>query len=138
MDVGSLITFLAPCLGFLLDTGRAATERAADKLGDEIWDHARRLWARLGPAVEARPAAAEAACDLAAQPDDDGARAVLAWQLEKAIGADPSLARDLRRLWDAAGRGAVVAAGDRSVVAGGDIVGSTVVTGNRNVVGERS
>jgi hypothetical protein len=138
MDVGSLISFLAPCLGFLLDKGRTATDRAAEKLGDEAWDHARRLWARLGPAVDARPAAAEAAADLAARPDDEGARSALAWQLDKALGADLALAQDLERLWEAAARRAVVARGDGSVAVGGDIVGSTVVTGSRNVLGGRS
>jgi hypothetical protein len=135
MDVAALAAFLAPSLGFLLNTGKAATERAAEKLGDTAWEHARRLWERLRPAVEGKPAAEEAALDIAAQPDDETARAALAWQLKKLLEADPQLVADVEHLWAEAQRAGVVAAGARSVAAGGSITGSTIVTGDRNVLG---
>ena len=132
MDPTALIAFLAPCLGFLLKTGSAATERAADRLGEGVWEHARGLWARLRPAIEARPAAEEAAADVAARPDDASARSALVWQLEKVLAADRALAADVEELWAAARAAVVVSAGERGVAAGGSIVGSMVVTGDHN------
>jgi hypothetical protein len=126
MDPAPLIAFLAPALSFLL---HAAEGPAAEKLGAGVWEHARRLWARLSPVVGARPAAEEAAIDLAERPDDEGARAALAWQLGKAVEADPALAADLQRLWAQA---QPVIAGERGVAVGGDVVGSVVVTGDGN------
>jgi hypothetical protein len=132
MDPAGMIAFLAPCLGFLVHTGASATERAADRLGEGVWEHARRLWARLWPAIAARPAAEEAARDLAERPDDEGARSALVWQLQKALEGDPALAAELERLWGDAIRGGVVAGGDGSVAVGGSIAHSTIVTGDHN------
>jgi hypothetical protein len=131
MDPSALTAFLAPCLVFLLAAGRSAGERAADSLGGEVWEHAQRLWARLRPAIETRPAAEEAVRDLADHPDDEDARAALGWQLRKAVDADPALAADLEQLWSAA----VVAGGARSVAVRGSIAHSTVITGDHNRLG---
>jgi hypothetical protein len=132
MEPTAVIAFLAPCLGFLVNAGGSATERAADRLGEGVWEHARRLWARLRPAIEVRPAAEEAARDLAQRPDDEGARSALVWQLQKALEVDPALAAELDRLWGDAIRGGVVASGNGSVAVGGSIAHSTIVTGDHN------
>jgi hypothetical protein len=131
MDLTPLIAFLAPARGFLLKTGE---EAAGEPLARSVREHARRIWARLGPVIGARPAAQEAARDLAGSPDDEGARAALAWQLRKAVEADPSLGEDLQRLWAAA---QPVVAGERGVAVGGDVVDSVVVTGDGNRIGGR-
>jgi hypothetical protein len=133
MDPATLTAFLAPMLAALLRPGEALAERAAGDVGDSLWAHAGRLWARLRPAVEAKPAAEEAVRDVAEQPDSEGARQSLAWQLEKLLAADPELARDLDQLWADVPRGGVVA-GERGVAVGGDISHSTIVTGDSNVL----
>jgi hypothetical protein len=134
MDLAALTAFLAPCLGFLLKSGAQVTERAADTLGAAVWEHAKGLWERLRPSVEAKPAADEAAHDVAADPADEGARIALARQLAKLMEADPGLAADVEQLWAQARQAGVVAAGPRSVAVGGSVSGSTIVTGDDNVI----
>ncbi|MEM9558224.1 MAG: SUMF1/EgtB/PvdO family nonheme iron enzyme [Acidobacteriota bacterium] len=56
------------------------------------------LWHAVRPALEARPAAREAAEDLADDPDDRMALAVVGHQLRKALQADPALLAELRAL----------------------------------------
>ena len=134
MDPTALIAFLAPCLALLERAGTSTAERGGAALADGLWEHARRLWARLRPAVQDRPAAEEAVHDLAERPDDERARAVLVWQLQKALEADPTLTADLGRLWGAACQaGAVAGAG--GVAVGGSISASTVVVGDHNRLG---
>ncbi|MGW3248836.1 hypothetical protein [Streptomyces sp. NPDC001070] len=130
MDVAQLADFLAPFLGPLLD--RAGT--AVGDFGEAAWGQANRLWQRLAGDVAQRPAAQEAANDLAEQPDSAGARAALVWQLEKLLAADPGLREDLARIWDeghAAGVTvtSIVASGERSVAVGRDVTG-TISTGD--------
>jgi hypothetical protein len=135
MDPSALTAFLAPCLGFLLASGKAAGDRAADSLGTQVWEHAQRLWARLRPSIVSRPAAEEAARDLGEHPDDEQARAALGWQLRKALDADPALAADVEELWGQARTAGVIAGGQRSVAVGGDLAHSTVITGDHNRLG---
>ena len=137
MDVAALTAFLAPCLGFLLKSGADVAERAADAVGGAVWEHAQKLWERLRPSVDGKEAAHEAADDVAAAPDDDGAQVALARQLQKLLDADPELARDVERLWGDARAAGVVAVG-RSVAVGGDVKDSTIVAGDDNVHPRRS
>jgi hypothetical protein len=132
MDVSALAAFLAPCLTFLLDTGRDVADRAASTLGEKGWGRAKELWARLAPTISDHPAAEEAATDLAAAPDDPEARAALAWQLRKLLASDQALLSDVEGIWAAAvAERTVIAGGARSVAIGGDVTGSTVITGDQ-------
>jgi len=133
MDITLLTTFLAPFLGPLLTkTGEAADEAIA-KFGEAGWQHAAKLWRRLAGPVAQRPAAAEAAQDVAEAPDSEGARSALAWQLEKLLAADSALRDDLARMWQETVSAGVVtnvtASGERSVAVGRDVHG-TIVTGD--------
>lgn len=143
MDIQTLaqqiVPFLAPFLPYLLKAGEKAAEEAGKKLGAAAWEKAKALWAQLRPKVEAKPAAREAVQDVAAYPKDEDARAALRLQLRKLLAEDPALAAEVARLWEGAqATGATVttvtAAGDRSVAVGGDVRGSTIITGNRNEV----
>jgi hypothetical protein len=133
VDVTALTALLAPLLGVLMKSGSDVAERASEKLGEAVWEHATRLWARLRPAVSAKPAAEEAASDLAEHPDSEDYRTVLAVQLRKLLDADPQLRGDIEQLW--ADRPQTAVAGDRNVVVGGNVVGSAIVSGDRNRVG---
>ena len=97
MDVAALTAFLAPCLGFLISRsgcgGAPGRCRRRRRLGART--EARQ---RLRPSVDGKEAAHEAADDVAAAPDDDGAQVALARQLQKLLDADPELARDVERL----------------------------------------
>ena len=134
MEVAALTAFLAPFLPSLIKAGEKAVEKAADAMSDEALKYAKALWDKLQPGVEAKPAAKEAAEEVAAHPDDDDALASLRLQLRKLLEQDQGLAEDLARIWQDAQAANVVqvtASGERSVAVGGDVTGSTIVTGDQ-------
>ena len=137
MDVGliagSLTTALVPFLPYLLKAGEKAAEETGKAVADQSLEWARSLWAKLRPKVEAKPAALEAAQDAAQTPNDEDARATLRQQFKKLLAEDQSLAEEVSRQLEAAGIN-VSASGDRSVAMGGDVTGTTIVTGDRNRV----
>ncbi len=135
MDIAALTAFLAPFLPYFARAGENLAEEAGTKLGSEAWEHAKRLWGKLRPKVEAKPAANEAAADVADRPGDERARSALELQLEKLLADDPTLAGEVARLWEDARAANVVAIGDRSVAVGGSAHG-VFITGDDNVVGE--
>ncbi len=131
-----LVAFLVPFLPYLLKAGEKAAEEAGEKLGGEAWEQAKALWSKLRPKVEAKPAAHEATQDVAANPQDEDARAALRLQLKKLLAEDDALAKEVARLWSktqAAGV-SVIASGDRSVAIGGSVSGSTIITGDQSTV----
>lgn len=136
------VTFLAPFLPYLLKAGEGAAEEAGKKLGEKAgggaWDKAKALWAKLRPKAEAKPAALEAAQEVAAAPEDEDARAALRVQLKKLLAEDESLAREvseMQREMRQAGVN-VAATGDRSVAIGGNVSGSNIATGDQNKIGD--
>ena len=134
MEIAALTAFLAPFLPSLIKAGEKAVEKAADAVSDEAFKYAKALWDKLQPGVEAKPAAKEAAEEVAAHPDDDDALASLRLQLRKLLEQDQGLADDLARIWQEAQAANVVqvtASGERSVAVGGDVTGSTIVTGDQ-------
>jgi hypothetical protein len=140
MDVTTLAkdlaVFLTPFLPYLLKAGEKAAEEAGKKLGGDAWDRAKGLWAKLRPKVEAKPAAQEAVQDAAAVPNDNDIHAALRLQLRKLLAEDAVLAREMERLWQEAQQAGatVIAAGERSVAIGRDVISSTINTGDQNVV----
>jgi hypothetical protein len=133
---GQLVQVLTPFLPYLVKAGESVGARAAEQLQDHGWELASKLWARLGSKVEGRPAAQEAARDLAAAPTDEDAQAALRVQLRKLLADDPALQQELSALLNAAGQGTttttVNVSGDRSVGIGRDVRGGTIITGDQN------
>lgn len=138
MDVATLtkevVVFLAPFLPYLLKVGEKAAEEAGKKLGNDAWEKAKALWGKLRPKVEAKPAALEATQDVAEAPDDSDAQAALRLQVKKLLTDDRSLAEEIAGLWDETrvARVTVIASGQRSVATGGDVSGSSIITGDQN------
>ena len=133
-EIAALTAFLAPFLPTLVKAGEKAVEKAADAVSDEAFKYAGALWEKLRPKVDAKPAAKEAAEDAAAHPDNEDAVASLRRQLEKLLEEDRGLADDVARIWQEAKAANVVqvtASGERSVAVGGDVTGSTIVTGDQ-------
>jgi hypothetical protein len=135
MEIAALTAFLAPFLPYLLRAGKTFGDEAAQALGEGAWTHAKRLWERLRPSVEGKPAASQAADDDPEPPDDERARGALELQLEKLLGEDADLAAEIDRLWADAKAAQVVVAGERGVAVAGNLSG-TVVTGDQNVLRE--
>jgi hypothetical protein len=131
----SLTTALVPLLPYLLKAGEKAAEETGKKAVDQSLEWAKSIWTKLKPGVEAKPAALEAAQDVADAPEDEDLQATLRVQLKKLLTEDQSLAEEVSR-WLEQGKAAgitVTASGDRSVAIGGDAKGNTFVTGDRQV-----
>jgi hypothetical protein len=134
VEIAALTAFLAPFLPTLVKVGEQAVGKAAEAVSDEAFSYARALWERLKPKVDEKPAAQEAAEDVAARPDDEDALAALRLQLRKLLEEDEELAGELAGIWkqaEAANVVRVTASGERSVAVGGDVSGSTIVTGDQ-------
>ena len=132
----SVTTALVPFLPYLLKAGEKAAEETGKKAVDQSLEWGKSLWTKLKPKVEAKPAALEAAQDVAHAPEDEELRVALRVQLRKLLTEDQSLAEEVSHLLEqgkAAGN-VVTASGERSVAIGGHVKGSTIVTGDRNKV----
>jgi hypothetical protein len=140
MEITALVAFLSPFLRPLLESGGKAAAGAVEKFGSAAWEQASKLWDRLAGRVRERPAALEAAQDVAANPDDETARTALTWQLGKLLAADPELRQELEELWQQAGSvvvTTVTASGERSVAVGGNVQGSISTGDSTGVAGPR-
>lgn len=130
MTIAALTAFLAPLLPALVKAGEGVVTGVASRAGEAALEHGRRLWAKLRPGVEASPAAAEAVEEVAAAPEDEAWRTALQLQLEKLL-RDDALRAEVEALFaEAQAAGVVAAVGERSVAVGGDVSGSTIITGD--------
>jgi hypothetical protein len=138
MDLVALTAFLAPLLPFLVKGGEEAVKEIGTKFGSEIWERAQVLWATLRPKVESKPAALEVVQDVAKDPANELAKAALRYQVEKLLSEDAQFAQEVARLWEEiAGTGKVsqvIASGERAVAIGRNAIGTTLTTGDQNVV----
>jgi hypothetical protein len=137
MDIGTLAssvtTALVPLLPYLLKAGDKAAEETGKLVAGQSWEWGKSLWTKLKPKVEAKPAALEAAQDVAQEPEDQYAQAAFRQQLKKLLTEDQSLAEEVSR-WLDQGKAAginVYATGERSVAIGRDFTG-TIITGDQN------
>jgi hypothetical protein len=101
LDIAILVKMLAPALPVLLGLGKKAIEKGAEKLGEKGAEGlVGQIWQRLQPKVEAKPAALEAAVDVAKAPEDEDAIAALRQQLKKILEAQENadLAAEIAKL----------------------------------------
>jgi hypothetical protein len=132
VEIVALTSFLAPLLPYVVQAGQKVAGRAADVLGEEAANYAEKLWQRLRPGVESKPAAKEAVEDVAKNPKNEDALGALRNQLTKLLEEDEALRADLTKIWDEAKAANVVtASGERSVAVGGDVSGSSIITGDQ-------
>ncbi|MBD2346204.1 hypothetical protein [Anabaena subtropica] len=100
MNVTILTSFLAPCLPFLLKkVGESALSGAATKLGQDTWDKATAIWAKLWPSIEAEAAANIAATQLADKPESEAWKAALQEELETLLQKDKALAEFIAEIF---------------------------------------
>jgi hypothetical protein len=124
---------LAPMLPYLLPAaagaGKAALKRTGEKISEVTWKKAEALWDKLRPKIENRPAALEAAQDLANTPDDSDAQGAFSLQLKKLFADDADLAETVAQFFvDSSTH--ITASGERSVAAN-NVTNSVIVTGDR-------
>lgn len=99
----TLTEFLAPALPYLVSGGQELVKETGKELADQGPDLLKKLWTKLRPKVEVKPAAAEAVQDVARAPEDSRTQGALSLQLEKILAADSSLAAEVEQLLAAAG-----------------------------------
>ncbi len=132
--VQGLTNFLAPFMPYLVTAGQAV----AGDIGNAAWEQAQKIWSKLHPKVVAKPAALEAAQDVAAQPDNPDARAALRQQLAKLLADDPALVSELQALLTQAQATVIqnVGGSDNTVVGGDQVSNVTFNQPNLQVGGE--
>jgi hypothetical protein len=137
IDVAAVGALLAPALPYLLRPAEHVASQASDAIGAKGWEYAQRLWDKLGARLTERPAAQEAAEDVAADPSDADARQVLAYQLRKMLERDEGLAAEIEQLMaEAAQHVEINVSGDRNVtISDASVQSSTIVTGDGTVLG---
>ena len=136
IDVAAVGALLAPALPYLLRSADHVASQAAAAIGDKSWEYARHLWQKLGPRLSERPAAQEAAEEVAAAPGDEDARQVLAYQLRKLLERDGALAVEVEELMaEAAQHVELRVVGDRNVTIAGRVDRSTIISGDGNASG---
>jgi len=130
----AVVSLLAPFLPYLIKAGERSAQKAVDALATEAGKCAKALWMRLLPEVEARPATAEAAADVAADPEDELARGALQLQLRKLLEQNAELRTDVEAMLADAQRSGVLATGG-GVAVGGDVRASEGSIGVIGTVG---
>ena len=143
MDIPQLTTSLWQALQPLLPVlaSKGAEELAKRGVG-EVWEAVKKRFA-------ARPETQKGLDELLARPDDPFAQMKFQVQLKELLEADAAFAASLSRLLEAAsstyqaslhGDGAIAqgpgakAVGKGGVMIGGDVKGSTIITGDGNTV----
>lgn len=138
MDTGALAssvtTALVPLLPYLLKAGEKAAEETGKTVANQSLEWGKSLWSKLKSKVEAKPAALEAAQDVAHAPEDEDLHAALRVQLKKLLTEDQSLAEEASRWLEQGKAAGITASGDRSIAIGGNVKSSTIVTGDGNTV----
>ena len=108
MDPATITALLAPCLPFLLDkVGGSALESAAAKLGEDTWNKAKAIWAKLRPQAESNAAVKVATEKLAEKPNSATWKAALEEELQTILEQDSDLAAAIAEILgeDATGSG---------------------------------
>ena len=123
---------LAPVLPYLLpaaaQAGKAALKKTGEKISELTWNKAEKVWNKLWPKFENKPAALEAAEDLARMPDDNDAQGAFSLQLKKIFAEDQELARGVAEFFvDSSIQ--ITASGERSVAAN-NVSNSIINTGD--------
>jgi hypothetical protein len=134
----SATSFLAP---YLLKAGQALAGQAVEHLPEGVG----KVWGYVLEKFQGKPAAEEAANDLASHADDEDSQAAFRRQLKKLL-EDPAVVAELSALLTkgkesmgmnvqsgAVATGGGVAAGQGGIAVGGS-VGGNIVMGNNNTV----
>jgi hypothetical protein len=134
-----LTLYLAPFLPYLLKASEKAAEEAGKKIGEESWNKAKAIWGKLRPKVEIKPSALEAIEDVGKSPGDEDALASLRQQLKKLLAGDSSLMAEMSDLVKTIEpSNNVIVSGSRAVGIGRDAIGSTIITGDANAIGNNN
>lgn len=114
--MAAVTALLAPAAPSLVEGGAFVAEAVAKTA---IGETAKAIWAKVRGPIEKKEAAREAMEDLAKNPDDADAQAVLRKQLGKIFEADPELASEVAAIVQTDNsRITVTSTGDGNIVVG--------------------
>ncbi len=147
MDPVTITALATTATAFLSPLLLKFGEKAAESLGEKLPDGAGKMWAAIAAKFKGKPAAEEAAKDLAAKPSDEDNVAAFRKELKKTLEADSTFAEALKQMLESAqreagvsivntGAGAVatsggVAAGAGGVAVKGDVHGGITLGGQK-------
>lgn len=94
MDVIALTALLSPCLPFLMK----AAESASEKIGEDAWNKAKKIWDKLHPKIEAKEDVKSAVNLVSTDPEDEDYRKVFQKQLKKLLDEDQELATAIAKI----------------------------------------
>ncbi len=98
MDVASLTVFLSPFLPFFMKLGGKASEKVAEKFGEDAWNKAKAIWSKLHPAVETKKDLKAAVEQVAAKPESDDRKVVFQKELATLLKDNPELAAEIAKI----------------------------------------
>lgn len=105
MDAATLTAFLVPFLPFLMKIGDKVTETAVAKFGEDAWNRAKLIWAKLSPVVAAKADAQDAATRVVAKPDSEARQSVLQEELAALLAENRDLAAAIAQIMQNASDG---------------------------------
>lgn len=98
MDVALLTAFLSPFLPSLMKLGSKASEKVAEKFGEDAWNKAKVVWSKLHPEMEAKENLKIAAEQVAAKPESEGRKAFFQEELATLLKENPDLAQAIAKI----------------------------------------
>jgi hypothetical protein len=98
VDPKVLMDYLVPVLPFLYKASDKMLDGALDKVGEDGWDLAKKLWSKLWPPVAAEPVAVAAIDGVLLEPENSDRQVVLKMALQDLLQKNPQLAQELADL----------------------------------------
>lgn len=115
---------------------KEVVKEAITKVGSRVWESAQAVWQKLsGSSANTKIEVTKALQDVAALPGDEDTHGALRVQLKKLLLEDAALKEELGQLVAQIEQsGGVSVSGERGVAIGSDVTGSTIITGDRNIL----
>jgi hypothetical protein len=126
------VDFLMPALPFLVKIGEDVASDAVKKIGHDAWNKAVFLWSKLQSKMIDNASLRQSVEDAADNLTDSDAQAALRLQIKKLLTSDSQFLAEIGAQLQREASGNTVTANDRSVAAGGDITGNTIISGDKN------
>ncbi|MFN5764021.1 MAG: hypothetical protein ACK470_06345, partial [Pseudanabaena sp.] len=98
MDIVAVGALISSCLASLLKLGDQAAEITGSKIGQDAWETAKKIWAKIHPKINEKEDAKTATDQLAAKPDSAARKAVFQEELETLLKENQGLAEAIAKI----------------------------------------
>lgn len=143
----TVTSLVSPAIPYLLKGGEQALQEASKKIGTDTWEWLKIIWTKLTSASQSQPnqqqnitEIIETATEVANNPSDQDAQAVLSWQIKKLLTNNPELSLEIEKVVEKAQKsstqttiriGGVDISGEAKVANLGNIVGGNQTINNK-------